>query len=84
MNPTRAQAFEGTDWARVTISRTTNHARSMSTILILTAFACLIAGIRARRASIPTEDATPLNLNRRRGMGFAAALNLSRAVRRMN
>ncbi len=56
----------------------------MFTILIITAFACLIAGIRMSRASIPTEDSVPLDLNRRRGMGLAAALNLSRAVRRMN
>jgi hypothetical protein len=56
----------------------------MYTILIITAFACLIAGIRISRASIPTEDAAPLDLNRRRGMSLAAALNLSRAVRRMN
>jgi hypothetical protein len=55
----------------------------MSTILIITAFACLIAGIRISRAKIPTEDSTPLDLNRRRGMGLAATLNLSRAVRRI-
>jgi hypothetical protein len=56
----------------------------MTTILIITAFACIIAGIRISRARIPTEDSTPLNLNRRRGMGLAAALNLSRAVRRIH
>lgn len=56
----------------------------MSTILIITAAACLIAGVRASRATIPTEDSVLLDLNRRRGMSLAAALNLSRAVRRMN
>jgi hypothetical protein len=55
----------------------------MSTILIITAFACLAAGIRIRRASIPTEESVPLDLNRRKGMSLAAALNLSRAVRRI-
>jgi hypothetical protein len=55
----------------------------MSTILIITALACLVAGIRISRAKIPTEDSVLLDLNRRRGMGFAAALNLSRAVRRI-
>jgi hypothetical protein len=56
----------------------------MSTILIITAFACLAAGIRISRASIPTEDSVPLDLNRRKGMSLAAALNLSRAVRRIH
>jgi hypothetical protein len=55
----------------------------MSTILIITAFACIIAGARMSRAKIPAEDSTPLDLNRRRGMSLAAALNLSRAVRRI-
>jgi len=55
----------------------------MSTILIITAFACLAAGIRISRTKIPTEESVPLDLNRRRGMGLAAALNLSRAVRRI-
>jgi hypothetical protein len=55
----------------------------MSTIFLITAFACLIAGIRISRAKIPTEDSVPLDLNRRRGMSLAAALNLSRAVRRI-
>jgi hypothetical protein len=55
----------------------------MFTILIITAAACMIAGIRISRASIPTEDSVLLDLNRRRGMGLAATLNLSRAVRRI-
>jgi hypothetical protein len=55
----------------------------MFTILIITAAACIIAGIRISRAKIPTEESVPLDLNRRRGMSLAAALNLSRAVRRI-
>jgi len=55
----------------------------MFTIIIITAFACMIAGIRISRTKIPTEDSVLLDLNRRRGMGLAAAINLSRAVRRI-
>ena len=83
MKPTRVRSSEGTGWARVTFSRATNQAISMFTILIITAAACMIAGIRISRASIPTEDSVLLDLNRRRGMGLAATLNLSRAVRRI-
>jgi hypothetical protein len=56
----------------------------MSTIFLIAAFACLIAGIRMSRTKIPTEDSVALDLNRRRGMTLAAALNLSRAVRRIH
>ncbi len=83
MKPTRVWLSGGTLRARVTFSNEANHAISMSTLLLITAFACLAVGIRISRAKIPTEDAVPLDLNRRRGMGLAAALNLSRAVRRI-
>ncbi len=58
----------------------------MSTLLLITAFACLIAGIRI-------SQGTPRNrrrfrgvvevLDRRAPVGLAAAINLSRAVRRI-
>lgn len=39
---------------------------------------------RIEREQIPTEDAPVLDLNPRRGMSLAAAINLSRAVRRIH
>jgi len=53
---------------------------ALATVLAATALAFLV-GFRIER--IPTEDSTPRNLNRRR-VSPAAAINLSRAVRRMH
>ena len=39
---------------------------------------------RIEREHIPNEDSTLLDLNPRRGMSLAAAINLSRAVRRIH
>lgn len=39
---------------------------------------------RIEREHIPTEDSPVLDLNPRRGMSLAAAINLSRAVRRIH
>lgn len=39
---------------------------------------------RIEREHIPTEDSVVLDLNQRRGMSLAAAINLSRAVRRIH
>jgi len=39
---------------------------------------------RIEREHIPTEDSVVLDLNPRRGVSLAAALNLSRAVRRIH
>lgn len=39
---------------------------------------------RIEREHIPNEDSVVLDLNPRRGMSLAAAINLSRAVRRIH
>jgi len=86
VKPTRAWLSGGTLRARVTFSENQKHAQSMSTILIITAFACIIAGIRI-------SQGTPRNRRRFRGVvevldrkapiTIAALLNLSRAVKRI-
>ncbi len=48
---------------------------------VAVAFAC---ARRIERDQIPNEDSVVLDLNPRRGMSLAAAINLSRAVRRIH
>lgn len=55
---------------------------ALATVLAAAALAFL-AGFRIENR-IPTEDSTPRDLNRKRASNAAAALNLSRAVRRMH
>ena len=88
MKPTRAWLSGGTLRARVTFSENQKHAPAMSTILIITAFACLIAGIRLSQGQPPRNRKRFRGvvevLDRKAPVTLAAAINLSRAIRRMN
>jgi hypothetical protein len=60
----------------------------MSTILLISAFACLAAGIRISQGQPPRNRRRFRGvvevLDRRSPIGIAALLNLSRAVRRIH
>jgi len=60
----------------------------MTAILIITAFACLTAGIRISQGQPPRNRRRFRGvvevLDRRAPVTLAAAINLSRAIRRMN
>jgi hypothetical protein len=56
----------------------------MEVALLIALFVVVYTIAERTSPKIPTEDSTPRDLNRRRASHAAAALNLSRAVRRMH